>query len=91
MSGEAIHRVRVQIGGAEYVLRGSESEERLLAIAKTVDDTIQAVLRANPNLDARKVAVLAALNIAEELHELRDQYDSLLELLDEQTKSPSER
>jgi cell division protein ZapA len=87
MSRDEIHRVRVNIAGTEYTLRGRETEERLLLIAKTVNDTMQAVVQANPNLDTKRVAVLAALNLAEELHKLRDQYDALMELLDEHTKT----
>ncbi|CAM3738108.1 cell division protein ZapA [Alicyclobacillus pomorum] len=89
MSRDEIHRVRVNIAGTEYTLRGREKEQRLFDIAKMVNDTMQTVVQANPNLDTKRVAVLAALNLAEELLKLRDQYDALMELLDEQTKTSS--
>jgi cell division protein ZapA len=87
MGDDVIRRVKVKIGGTEYTLRGTENEQTLLEIAKLVDSVMQTVSEANPNLDPKRIAVLTALNIAEELVKLREQYESLLELLDERTRA----
>jgi cell division protein ZapA len=84
----ATHRVRVQIHGREYPLRGDLPEEDLRQIARVVDQVMHRIGAANPRLDSERVAVLAALNLAEELHRLRREYEDLLTLLDERTRSP---
>ena len=61
------NRADVVICGSNYVLSSEKSEERIKEIAKFVDDEIRKVSKAlnfNPNF---KTAVLAALNITEQL------------------------
>ena len=63
------NRADVSICGANYVLSGEKSEEKIKEIAKFVDDEIRHTsrqLNVNPNF---KSAVLAALNITEKLME----------------------
>jgi hypothetical protein len=55
---------------------------------RVVDQVMQRISAANPRLDSERVAVLAALNLAEELHRLRREYEELMELLDERTRAP---
>lgn len=85
------NKVRVAICGTEYTLRGHAPEEHLQKVAKQVDDMMQKVAAANPNLDTRRVAVLTALNLADELYELRAKNEELLHLLDENTRASSKR
>ncbi|MBX6351732.1 MAG: cell division protein ZapA [Thermoflavifilum sp.] len=81
-------RVRVQIHGREYPLRGDLTEEELRQLARVVDQVMHRISTSNPRLDSERVAVLAALNLAEELHRLRREYEDLLTLLDERTQTP---
>jgi cell division protein ZapA len=85
------NKVRVAICGSEYTVRGHAPEEHLQLVAKQVDDMMQKVAAANPNLDTRRIAVLTALNIADQLYELRTKYEELLNLLDENTRASSKR
>lgn len=57
----------VLIGGKEYTLSGYESEEYMHRVAIYVDRTMREITRAHGNLPTNMVAVLAALNIADEL------------------------
>ncbi|MBP8819032.1 MAG: cell division protein ZapA, partial [Syntrophomonadaceae bacterium] len=41
----------------------------------------------NPNLSSTKVAVLTALNLADELNKLQEDYDELVKNLEEEKKS----
>ncbi|EJY56294.1 protein of unknown function DUF710 [Alicyclobacillus hesperidum URH17-3-68] len=41
-------------------------------------------------MDERRVAVLAALNLAEQLHQLQQEYQELVNLLEEQTGGTSQ-
>lgn len=66
------NRADVVICGSNYVLSSEKSEERIKEIAKYVDDEIRAVSKAlnvNPNF---KAAVLAALNVTEQLMDSTD-------------------
>ncbi len=65
-------RADVTICGADYVLSGEKSEEKIKEIAKFVDDELRRTsrnLNSNPNY---KSAVLTAINIAEKLMENSD-------------------
>ena len=65
-------RADVTICGADYVLSGEKSEDKIKEIAKFVDDELRRTSRAlnsNPNY---KCAVLTAIYIAEKLMENSD-------------------
>ncbi len=67
--------IRVEIFDQAYHLRGSDPEyiERL---AEYVDTKIRAVAQQSTTVDSLRLAVLAALNIADEFHTLKQKYDS---------------
>lgn len=75
--------VVVDIYDQVYQLRGTDSEhiERLAAI---VDGKMRAVSAHGATVDSLRVAVLAALNIADELTTLRARYESLAGSLNQQ-------
>ena len=62
---------KVVIGGEEYNLVSDEGEARIALSAQVVDGAIQALSAQAPKLDKRKIAVLAALQIASELLQTR--------------------
>jgi cell division protein ZapA len=68
--------VMVEIYDQIYQLRGTDHEyiERL---AQTVDEKMRAVAAHGATVDSLRVAVLAALNISDELERLRARYDAL--------------
>ena len=68
--------VSVDIYDQIYNLRGTDAEyiERLAA---TVDEKMRAVAAHGSTVDSLRVAVLAALNIADELAALRARYTAL--------------
>jgi len=68
--------VSVDIYDQVYHLRGVDPQhiERLAAL---VDEKMRAVAAHGSTVDSLRVAVLAALNIADELMALRSRYDSL--------------
>jgi cell division protein ZapA len=87
MSNETVGRVRVVIHGSEYMLRSSkDSPEHLRTLANLVDRKMNEISNAGNLMDERRIAVLAALNLAEELVKLKSEYEDLLSLLDENTK-----
>lgn len=81
MSAEQ-NRVKVDIFGQVYTLRGSGSPDRLVRFAQRVDDKMNELFAQNPRLDMSTLAVLTALNLAEEYDTLSDEYDRLLDALE---------
>jgi cell division protein ZapA len=71
---EAQPAVRVEIFDQAYNLRGSDPEY-ILKLAEYVDSKMRAVAEATNTIDTARLAVLAALNIADEYHVLRKKQD----------------
>ena len=79
-------KIRVNIFGSEYVLKASENEEYIINIAKYVDEKMRLIDKSNNINSKSKVAILAALNIAEELIQERDNREKLIDQLNEETR-----
>ena len=67
--------VRVEIFDQGYNLRGSDPEY-ILRLAEYVDTKMRAVAEQTHTVDTVRLAVLAALNIADEYHLLKRNFDS---------------
>lgn len=68
--------VRVEIYDQSYNLRGSDAEY-IQKLADYVDEKMRVVAEQTATVDSLRLAVLAALNIADEYHILKRKYDSL--------------
>ena len=77
-------KVTAKILGEDYTIRGRASEEHILRIARFVDDKMLQVAQAHPKLGTSRVAVLAAINMADELFKIKEQYEQLTQLLEEE-------
>ena len=64
--------VQVYIFNQTYSLRSTSDEEHVRRVARLVDDRMRRISELLPNHDALKVAVMAALHIAEELELARE-------------------
>jgi cell division protein ZapA len=67
------NRVKVEIFGQSYTVGGDLDEAYVQQLARYVDERMNAVASATQTVDSVKVAVLAALAIADELYSLRQQ------------------
>ncbi|HHX77117.1 MAG TPA: cell division protein ZapA, partial [Firmicutes bacterium] len=63
----------VNILGEEFVIKGGASPSYLTRIAEIVDTRMRNIAGANPKLSRQKVAVLACLNLADELVRAREE------------------
>jgi cell division protein ZapA len=72
---DAARSVRVEIFDQAYNLRGSDPEY-ILKLAEYVDGKMRAVAEQTHTVDTVRLAVLAALNIADEYHLLKRNQDS---------------
>lgn len=76
------NRIRVEIYGQEYQIRGDASAEHIRQVARLVDRKMNEIARANSRLDLHRLAVLAAVNIADEYCRLLHEYEDLLQALE---------
>jgi cell division protein ZapA len=70
VSGNSSNSVRVEIFDQVYNLRGSDADY-ILKLAEYVDAKMRAVSEQTATVDSVRLAVLAALNIADEYHLLK--------------------
>ena len=63
--------VRVTIVGEEYTIRSDESPEHTRAVAKYVDEVIRGLMNSGAVVESHKAAILAALQITDELFKAR--------------------
>ena len=75
-NGNGAGSVRVEIYDQTYHLRGSDPEY-IGELADYVDTKMRLISKQAATVDSLRVAVLAALNIADEFHMLKRKYDSI--------------
>ncbi|MCB1164567.1 MAG: cell division protein ZapA [Leptospiraceae bacterium] len=62
-----VARTTVDIFGEKYVVRGDESTEYIADVARLVDERMRELARSARGMSRSRLAILAALNIADEL------------------------
>ncbi len=66
-------RVTVHIMGEEFILRGSSSPEEMHKVGTYVDRLMRSLAEKNVQMNRHKIAILAALNLADELLKLKEE------------------
>jgi cell division protein ZapA len=69
--------VRVTIVGEEYSIRSEATPEHTRAVAEYVDEAIRRVMNAGGAVETRKAAILAALQITDQLFQAEQSAQSL--------------
>jgi len=72
----------VTIMGQKFTISSDAEEGYMLKVADYVDVKMQELMRAPKASAKSNVAMLAALNIADEYHRLKDAHDSVMSKLD---------
>ena len=70
-------RTAVNICGKEYVMAGFESEEYIHRVAICVDRKMADLKEQYVNLNPNTLSVLTAINVADDLLKLHDEFDAL--------------
>jgi cell division protein ZapA len=65
------HAVKVMIGGEEYTVRSDLAPEYTRDVAAYVDQALKRVLSQGPIVEIHKAAILAALDLTNELFQAR--------------------
>ncbi len=82
------NRVTVYIAGQELRLASDDSDEYIRSIAGYVNEKVDEVQSQYPNLSTANCLMLAALNLSDELHKLREDYDALDSRISELREMP---
>ena len=80
--------VRVEIYDQAYNLRGTDPEY-IFRLAEYVDTKMRTVAEQTSTVDSLRLAVLAALNIADEYHLLKRKYDAIATEFNERSQNLS--
>jgi cell division protein ZapA len=79
-------RVKIEIYGQTYQIAGDLKPDYVEELSAYVDEKMHEVARSTGTVDSVRVAVLAALAIADELHSLRHSRDESREKLRERAE-----
>ena len=81
------NNLRVNIFGSENAIKADDDKkESVIAIAKYVDQKMREIDRSQAINSNLKIAILAALNIAEELYQNRQFQGRIEETIDEESR-----
>jgi len=69
--------IRVEIYDQEYHMRGDLDPEYIQKLASFLDQRMRSIAARTHTVDSLRVAVLAALNLADEYHQLKAKYEAI--------------
>ncbi|MFV9511131.1 cell division protein ZapA [Tepidibacillus sp. LV47] len=78
------NRLTISIFGQQYTIVGKASPNYIRMISGYVDEKMREIAKSNQRLDSTKIAVLTAVNIADEYFRLKQEYDELLKLIEDE-------
>jgi cell division protein ZapA len=81
--------IEITILGQKYTVKGDGPEEYIKKLAVFVDGKLREVYNASPNITPLKAAILASLNIADELQKLQDTQENLTRNIEEKADALS--
>lgn len=82
---DELKKVSVDIYGHTYTLRATEENvAKVIRVGNHVDEMMRKVVAQQPKVDFRDAAVLAAMNISEEYYQLQQDYQNLLNIINEE-------
>ena len=79
----------VEILGQKFTIASDAEEGYMIKVAGYVDDKMQELMRSPKSVAKTNVAMLAALNIADEYHRLKDAHEAVLNRLEQLSKKLS--
>ena len=78
--------IEVEIFGSHYTVKGDADPEYVRQLARFVDEKMRTLARKAPSsMSSQKIAVLAAINIADDLFKLRQRQQDVETLIQQKT------
>lgn len=81
-----IKTIEVQILGQNYSIKVDEDEAYVKSLARYVDEKLREIYSTTPTVNHLKAAIMASLNIADELFKLKMEQESVDRIIEEKTK-----
>lgn len=78
--------VEIKVFGQTYTVKSDAEEEHIQAVAQYVNAKMEEVLKKTRSVSTLSVAILTALNIADDLLKEREQRRALLQEVDKKSK-----
>ncbi|MGA3326272.1 MAG: cell division protein ZapA [Terriglobia bacterium] len=75
--------IRVVIYDQEYFMRGDLNQEYIQKLAQFLDTKMRSIAERTRTVDTLRVAMLAALNVADEYHQLKARYEEVTQHMDQ--------
>ncbi|MDH4231502.1 MAG: cell division protein ZapA [Nitrospirota bacterium] len=79
--------IEVDILGQKYTIKGEAPEEYMKKLAAFVDQKLKEIHSSSPTIAPLKAAILASLNIADELHRLREEHENAARTIEEKANA----
>ncbi len=80
------NKIEVKIHGKDYMVRGLESDEYIQKVALYIDKKMNQVSKNNPRLNTAMVAVLTAINVADDFFKTMDSLEKTKSELKDNTE-----
>jgi cell division protein ZapA (FtsZ GTPase activity inhibitor) len=80
-------QIRITIRGRDYTVKGDDNAEDLQQLAADLDRRMAETAERTRSFDEYTIAMLTALNLASELHQMKSQVASRLDELDRDAAS----
>lgn len=77
-------KVIVEIKDRQYTIVGTETKEHVQLVAELVNNKMTEIHQGNKHLDTTKLAVLTAINTMNDYLKLKEEFDELLTLIEEE-------
>ncbi|MGM8366813.1 cell division protein ZapA [Virgibacillus sp. W0181] len=84
MTDQEKTRITVEIHKKMYTIIGTESPNHVQSIARLVDEKMYEIQKSNAYLDTTRLAVLTAVNTMNDYIKLKEDYETLLNLIEEE-------
>jgi cell division protein ZapA len=78
--------IRVVIYDQEYFMRGDLNQEYIQKLATYLDTKMRSIAERTRTVDTLRVAMLAALNVADEYHQIKARYEEVTQHLDQKVE-----
>lgn len=79
--------VTVQVAGQRYTLKTDDDDRLVKSLAGYVDGKFRDIQKATRNMDTQAVAIMTALQVAEELFQLRTETTDLKKRVADKTRA----
>ncbi len=79
-------KVTVEFLGEQYPIKGDADAERIMQVAAWLHDRMKKIAQLNSRLTSRQIAIMTAMNLADDYLKLEADYRALMEMVKQQTR-----